>query len=585
MFQQSTILVKLWIGCSVLAAAAIISTALSALGMDRQETAMHAMADSTDLLRRHMEADMGHDAIRGEVVSIVASRQTAAIDMVQTADELNQRLTEFQENMKPTAEATDAPKVQAARAQADKAFTAYLSIGRNIAAKAREGAIPDDAELRQFQLLFEKLEGEMEKISDAVQANAASAAESGSAVALQALLITFASLVLTLAVVVAIARYGRKHLATPLAQIAGKVRAMAEGDLQVSLPEAARSDEIGNLACSVSALRDNLADAKSETAFQANAIVSSIGAALSELASGNLAYTIDQPLTGPFEQLRADFNLALLELGQTLSTVQASTDRLQVVAMDIGNAAGDLSNRNANQAASLEETAAAITNLATRVAGSTQAVSSARRAVDSVGGVISRGGEVIHKAEAAMDRIELASQEIGKIVSVIDAIAFQTNLLALNAGVEAARAGEQGRGFAVVASEVRALALRSADAAQEIKGLIGNSSHEVGEGVRLVRDAGSTLRAITEQMDEINRMMEVVETGASEQELALRSIDETSKQIEHITQSNSTVAEQVNDASRTVVSSIGEVLQQLGRFVVKGRTAGSTSAQTMRSAA
>ena len=543
------------------------------------------MTGSTALLRAHMEADMGHDAIRGEVVSIVASRQTSVINAAETAQELDLRLTDFAKNMQPTAKVDDAPQVRAARAQADKAFTAYVAIGRSIAAKARAGAIPDDAELRQFQQLFSQLEGEMEKISDAVQANAMQTAESASAVALQARLITFGGLLLILGVVAAIARFGRKQLVQPLAQIAGTVRSMADGDLQVFLTEAERPDEIGDLARSVGALRDNLGDARSETAAQASAIVSSIGAGLSELAAGNLAYTIDQPLAGPFEQLRADFNLALMELGQTVSTVQASTDRLQNVAMDIGNAAGDLSNRNASQAASLEETAAAITNLATRVAGSTQAVSSARKAVDSVGGVITRGGTVINNAEAAMDRIELASQEIGKIVTVIDAIAFQTNLLALNAGVEAARAGEQGRGFAVVASEVRALALRSADAAQEIKGLIGNSSNEVGEGVRLVRDAGSTLRAITEQMDEINRMMEVVEAGASEQDLALRSIDETSKQIEHITQSNSAVAEQVSDASRTVVSSIGEVLQQLGRFVVKGRSGGAHSASPMRIAA
>ncbi len=90
---------------------------------------------------------------------------------------------------------------------------------------------------------------------------------------------------------------------------------------------------------------------------------------------------------------------------------------------------------------------------------------------------------MVKRAIDSMTGIERTSQQITKIIGVIDEIAFQTNLLALNAGVEAARAGDAGRGFAVVAQEVRALAQRSAEAAKEIKTLIGNAQTEVDQGV------------------------------------------------------------------------------------------------------
>ena len=95
-----------------------------------------------------------------------------------------------------------------------------------------------------------------------------------------------------------------------------------------------------------------------------------------------------------------------------------------------------------------------------------------------------------------MDTISASSRKIADIISVIDGIAFQTNILALNAAVEAARAGEQGRGFAVVAGEVRNLAGRSAQAAREIKALIGTSVDQVQEGSTLVNHAGKTIEEL-----------------------------------------------------------------------------------------
>ncbi len=113
-----------------------------------------------------------------------------------------------------------------------------------------------------------------------------------------------------------------------------------------------------------------------------------------------------------------------------------------------------------------------------------------------------------------MDAIHASSQRMADIIGVIDGIAFQTNILALNAAVEAARAGEQGRGFAVVATEVRNLAQRSAAAAKDIKGLIEDSAGRVGDGSRLVNEAGSTMHEIVESIRRVADIMGEIRSTA-----------------------------------------------------------------------
>ena len=119
-----------------------------------------------------------------------------------------------------------------------------------------------------------------------------------------------------------------------------------------------------------------------------------------------------------------------------------------------------------------------------------------------------RGGEVVSQVVANMDDIRASSREIFEIIGKIDNIAFQTNLLALHAAVEAAQAGEKGKGFATVAGEVRALAVRAANAAKEIKTLVHASAEKVEFGGQLARDADLTMDAIVVS---VQRMTDLVE--------------------------------------------------------------------------
>ena len=134
------------------------------------------------------------------------------------------------------------------------------------------------------------------------------------------------------------------------------------------------------------------------------------------------------------------------------------------------------------------------------------------------------GGQVMSDVVATMDEISRNSRRIVDIIGTIDGIAFQTNILALNAAVEAARAGEQGRGFAVVASEVRSLAQRSAEAAREIKALIGSSVDKVEDGGKLVGEAGAAMQGIVQQVRRVNDLIGEISTAAQEQSRGIEQV-------------------------------------------------------------
>jgi len=135
---------------------------------------------------------------------------------------------------------------------------------------------------------------------------------------------------------------------------------------------------------------------------------------------------------------------------------------------------------------------------------------------------------------------------------VIDGIAFQTNILALNAAVEAARAGEQGRGFAVVASEVRSLAQRSAEAAKEIKSLIGASVDRVESGSRLVRDAGATMTEIVASVQRVSDIIGEVTAASGEQSQGIGLVNQSVVQLDQMTQQNAALVEEAAAAASSL---------------------------------
>ncbi len=257
-------------------------------------------------------------------------------------------------------------------------------------------------------------------------------------------------------------------------------------------------------------------------------------------------------------------------LGRMVHQVRQSTDSIATASAEIASGNHDLSARTEQTASNLQETAAAMEQFTSTIQQSAASAQQASTLATGASGVARRGGEVVKEVVSTMEDIHRSSQKIADIIGVIDGIAFQTNILALNAAVEAARAGEQGRGFAVVASEVRSLAGRSAEAAKEIKQLIGASVEKVELGSRLVQDAGGTMQEIVQSVQRVTDMIGEVTAASTEQSTGIGQVNQAVVNLDQMTQQNAALVEQSTAAAQSLREQAQQLAQAVSVFKVQG---------------
>jgi methyl-accepting chemotaxis protein len=246
-------------------------------------------------------------------------------------------------------------------------------------------------------------------------------------------------------------------------------------------------------------------------------------------------------------------------LRESIQSVQSAAEYVGTASAEIATGNMDLSSRTEQAASNLQQTSASMEQLTSTVRQSADSSREAHQLAASAAQVAERGGSVVGQVVHTMDDIHQSSQKIADIIGVIDGIAFQTNILALNAAVEAARAGEQGRGFAVVASEVRNLAQRSAQAAKEIKTLIGASVDKVASGSLLVKDAGTTMNEIVASVHRVSQVIGEITAAAAEQSQGIGQVNSAVNQLDGMTQQNAALVEQ----SAAAAKSLNEQAQKL----------------------
>jgi methyl-accepting chemotaxis protein-1 (serine sensor receptor) len=313
---------------------------------------------------------------------------------------------------------------------------------------------------------------------------------------------------------------------------------------------------------------------KAVTAPLTRAVALAEAVAAGDLSSEIVVDTYDE--TGLLLTALKSMNENLVRM---VGQVRESADGIATASAQIAMGNQDLSSRTEQQASSLQETAASMEEMTATVQQNAQNSRLAKELAGSAASVAGRGGQVVERVVSTMGEITAASKKIADIIGVIDGIAFQTNILALNAAVEAARAGDHGRGFAVVASEVRGLAQRSAQAAREIKTLIGSSVERVGAGSELVSEAGSTMHDIVNQVRRVTDLMTEIDASSAEQSSGIGQVNQAVALIDQGTQQNAALVEQSAAAADSLQQQATGLLRLISAFKT-GRPVHTAATQT-----
>ena len=328
-----------------------------------------------------------------------------------------------------------------------------------------------------------------------------------------------------------------KSISKPLNELSDSAVQLSYGNLKVR-SNYISEDEIGVASA---ALNDSFASLQD--------VVSEVSQILEDISKGKCDHTEVRTYKGDFAPISKALNIILNNLNEIFTSINESAAQVESGSSEVANGAQALAQGATEQASSVEELSSQIEEVSKKVQENSTGITAIASEMNSAASQAETGNEQMNEMLTAMNNIATSSEEIGKIIKVIDNIAFQTNILALNASVEAARAGAAGKGFAVVAEEVRNLASRSADAAKQTSVLIASSTGKVQDGLTLADNTAKALSEIAESIQTINTKINDIENASTAQATAISQINLGVEQVSAVIQTNSATAQQSAAAS------------------------------------
>ena len=492
-------------GVGVLAIAMIaVIGAVSQSGINRIGQDLQAVTVSGQSLRNHLESDMMHDAIRGDVYAAISGLSTQK----ETKDDLKTHVEWFRTAVKKNQALPLDHETRDLLAKSSEKLEAYVIAAEEICALAYSNPAKAKANLPKFSVVFTELEKQNEELSDHIEKVALAADKTAMEEAAQVRQMLIAFAIFDAIIMFLLSAWIGRSITRPIDAMVTTLEQVGAGKLNVA------ADLHGGLEVSRMATALNQALEKLRATMKLiSASSTSIHAASATLNSRN-------------EQISA-----------AAESTATSASRLS----DSGN---EVSERLQAVSASGLELSASVREI------STQAASAASLA--------SRASVAANSANNLFSVLEQTNQEIGNVVAVISSIADQTNLLALNAAIEAARAGDAGRGFAVVAAEVKDLASQTSGATEEI------STRILGIQTQTTR-AVEAIRALTEVIDSVNNVSTTIAAAVEEQTAVTKGIEEqlfdASRSTQDIASSVNSLAENANITNQSAIESLSAARQ------------------------
>jgi methyl-accepting chemotaxis protein len=492
----------------LIASALVGGTAL--LNATRLSSALDDSINMSLALAKSQEADMMHDAIRGDVLlALLSATKNDAAGLAEAQKDLQEHSENFAKNISEMQSLPISSEVKALAQKTAPLVKNYTDSAVAVQKLALTDATAAEAAVPEFQKAFKALEDAMAAQGDAIAKDVEAYSVAATQLAGRSLVVVGVGLALAAAVLIFMSLWLARYLSQPMNHAVEIADQLSEGDLSGQVHPA------GN----------------EETLHLLNAMA----------------------------RMQSNF-------GGIVRSVKSNADSVATASSEIAQGNHDLSARTEQQASALEETAASMEELSSTVKQNADNAKQANQLAMSASTVAVQGGEVVGQVVETMKGINESSRKISDIISVIDGIAFQTNILALNAAVEAARAGEQGRGFAVVASEVRSLAGRSAEAAKEIKALIGDSVTRVEQGTTLVDRAGTTMTEVVSSIKRVTDIMGEISAASNEQSAGVSQVGEAVTQMDQATQQNAALVEEMAAAASSLKSQASELVQAVAVF-------------------